>query len=323
MKQAIITGASGFIASYLTNQLTESGVEVLALGRRNFEDILYKRLKKNKKLTYINLEMNAINNLIELAEKNKFIIGNDCVFYHFAWSGKSKLSDLDVDHQLKNIDYSINAFLCAEKMKCDKFIFVGSMEELFAKKYLALNFKKDKFYNRHVIYALSKLLARKALQVISINKNIPLICTTNSHVMGPLDDKDSFLQVTLEKIIKNDDLIFSTGQQFFDVIAVKDCANAYKLIGEKGIKNQEYWVGSGDPKPLRDYVERMCKIYSVKKKLQFGRLSYNDISLKKEDFLIDNLVKDTGFHPLMTYEDIVRELFIHLKNNQIKNLLEK
>ena len=64
MKQAIITGASGFIASYLTNQLTESGVEVLALGRRNFEDILYKRLKKNKKLTYINLEMNAINNLL-------------------------------------------------------------------------------------------------------------------------------------------------------------------------------------------------------------------------------------------------------------------
>ena len=155
MKKAIITGATGFIGSVLTNQLTRAGIKVLAIGRRNFEDILFQRIKKNEFLTYVNLEMQNINYIVELAKERKFLVDSDCVFYHFAWSGKDKLSDLDIDYQLKNIDYSLNAFNVAEKMNCAKFIFVGSMEELFAKKYLKLDFKKDSFYNRHVIYALS------------------------------------------------------------------------------------------------------------------------------------------------------------------------
>ena len=267
----------------------------------------------NSILTYVNLEMQNINDIVGLANERKFLIDSDCVFYHFAWSGKDKLSDLDIDYQLKNVDYSLNAFKVAEKMNCAKFIFVGSMEELFAKEYLKLDFKKDSFYNRHVIYALSKLLARKALKIISKNKNISLICTTNSHVMGIFDDKDSFLQVTLEKIIKNEELVFSTGEQIFDVISVKDCANAYKLIGEKGIKSREYWVGSGAPKPLKEYIKIMCNLYKVKKELKFGQFPYNDISLKKSDFSINNLSQDTAFKPTISYEDSVKELFNFLK----------
>ena len=84
--------------------------------------------------------------------------------------------------------------------------------------------------------------------------------------MGPDDDKDSFLQTTLINLIKKKDLILSTGEQYFDVVALEDCIYGYYLICIKGRPDQTYWVGSGDPRRLKDYVKRMCKIFSSKNK---------------------------------------------------------
>jgi nucleoside-diphosphate-sugar epimerase len=132
---------------------------------------------------------------------------------------------------------------------------------------------------------------------------------TNSHVMGPNDDKDSFLQVTLQKLIDGDELIFSTGEQIFDVISSYDCALAYKLIGEKGKSHGEYWIGSGEARPLKEYVKIMASLYPSGQELQFGKFQYNDISLTLEDFSIQKLSEDTGFTPTMSYEKTVHQLY--------------
>ena len=104
---------------------------------------------------------------------------------------------------------------------------------------------------------------------------IDYIYLLHSHVMGEDDDKDSFLQVTLQKLINGEDLIFSSGEQFFDVISLSDCSLGYYLICEKGKSNQEYWVGSGDPRKLREYVERMYKLFPSKKLLKKGGIKMN------------------------------------------------
>ena len=116
--------------------------------------------------------------------------------------------------------------------------------------------------------------------------------------MGPNDDKDSFLQVTLRKLINGDDYTFSTGEQMFDVISVNDCARAFRLIGEYGKAHKEYWVGSGQPRRLKEYVEIMFSLYPSEKELQFGKMPYNDISLMEEDFSIELLSQDTGYKPI-------------------------
>ena len=44
-------------------------------------------------------------------------------------------------------------------------------------------------------------------------------------------------------------------------------------------------------------------------KMQFGKFKYNDVKLQKVDFSIKELVKDTGFKPKYTYEEIVNRLY--------------
>ena len=56
------------------------------------------------------------------------------------------------------------------------------------------------------------------------------------------------------------------------------------------LANEKYLLNEGDSLfKLRKYVEIMVKLYPSGKNLNFGKLPYNDISLKKGDFSIKNL----------------------------------
>jgi nucleoside-diphosphate-sugar epimerase len=187
------------------------------------------------------------------------------------------------------------------------------MEEAFTQKYLELDYHKTNQYNRHVIYSVAKIAAKNALAMKASQINIDYIYVLHSHVMGPDDEKNSFLQVTLQKLIRGDELIFSTGEQYFDVISLQDCSLGYYLICQKGKSKGEYWVGSGDPRRLREYVERMYKLFPSGVEMQFGKLPYNDIVLNENVFSITALTNDTGYKPTMSYEQTVKELHEYLR----------
>ena len=119
-----------------------------------------------------------------------------------------------------NVVWSVDAFKIAEELNCKKFLQIGTMEEAFTNKYLTLNYKLNNEYNRHVIYSVAKIIAKKALKLISKKSKMKLVYVLHSHVMAPDDDKDSFLQVTLKKLINKSELIFSV-EQLFDVVSEK------------------------------------------------------------------------------------------------------
>lgn len=312
MKKAIVTGASGFIGSVFVELLVSKGIDVLALGRKFIIDLSSYKKEKLKGATYLCQDMNAISSLDKEIMKLNWSAGDDCVFFNLAWGGKEKLSDLDIEAQLNNVTYSVEALSISAKIGCRRFIQVGTMEEAFTYKYLELDHHADSQYNRHVIYSVAKIAAKHALQLISEQLGVEYIYVLHSHVMGPEDDKDSFLQVTLKKLVKGEELIFSSGEQYFDVVSVQDCALGYYLICEKGWTGGEYWVGSGDPCRLREYVERMYALYPSKKPMQFGKLPYNDVILSPEDFSIKLLSEHTGYKPTMSYEQTVTNLHEHL-----------
>jgi nucleoside-diphosphate-sugar epimerase len=162
---------------------------------------------------------------------------------------------------------------------------------------------------------VAKISAKYTLTLEASMQDMEFIYVLHSHVMGPNDDKDSFLQVLLGKLISREPLILSSGEQMFDVVSLNDCVLGYRLLCERGIPGKNYWVGSGDPRPLREYVERMYRLYPSGQEMQFGRLPYNDIKLSAEDFSIGELQRDTGYAPTMTFEDTVELLRRHLYPN--------
>jgi nucleoside-diphosphate-sugar epimerase len=308
MRIAIVTGATGFIGSHFVSFLLKSGIDVLALGRKPFNILSDKKRIKLEGSTYLKLDMDKISCINEEISKLEWDVSDDCVFFNLAWGGVDHLSDMNVEAQLDNVIWVEAALEAASKIGCIRFIQIGTMEEAFTYRYLELDYQLNNEYNRHVIYSVAKIAAKHTLQLKSSKLGMDFIYVLHSHVVGDDDDKDSFLQVTLQKLISKEDLVFSTGEQIFDVISLEDCANGYFLIGQRGLSGSEYWVGSGNPCRLREYVERMYSLFPSGKEMQFGKLPYNDIVLKREDFSIKLLSEHTGYIPSMSYEETVRSL---------------
>lgn len=309
MKQAFVTGATGFIGSALVEFLGSKGVEVVSLGRKTKNEISTKRRSRLEQSSYIEMDMKDIEKLPMILSKKKIEISDDAVFYNLAWGGKEGLSDLDISSQLKNVGESLNALEVADNLRCKKFIQIGTMEEVFALKYLEADHNQVSRKNRHIIYALAKISARRLLKVKSKSMNIEYNYVNHSHVMGEGDEKDSFLQTTLIKLIKNEALIFSSGEQLFDVISLQDCVEGYWLVGDLGKNGEDYWVGSGYPKRLRQYVEIMYHMYPSKQQMQFGNLGYEEVSVEPIEFSTEKLTTDTGYSPKMSYQETVRFLY--------------
>lgn len=312
MKQAIVTGATGFIGSAFVKMLTGRGVDVLALGRRDLDELAQHKKQMLSGAQYLKIDMREIGSLIPKLEEIRWAPGEECVFFNLAWGGLTGLSDENIDAQMKNVVWSVDALDLAAEIGCSRFIQVGTMEEAFAEQYLDLDHNEVNKYNRHLFYSVAKLVAKTALEVRATQNEIDFIYVLHSHVMGPGDSKDSFLQVTLEKLIKGEELRFSTGEQTFDVISVEDCALGYFLICTRGHPGAEYWVGSGKPRKLRDYVEEMYRLFPSKQKMQFGKYPYNDVVLSEDVFSIELLSAHTGFVPKWSFEQVVRHLHASL-----------
>ena len=308
MKKAIVSGSTGFIGASFVEYLIQNGVEVLALGRKEKKRISNLRKQKLKGAVYFNLDMSRIGALEHKIRESKWNVGEDCIFFNLAWGGVDRLSDMNIEAQMQNVAWSISALEISKSIGCRRFIQVGTMEEAFTYKYLELDHRDNDEFNRHVIYSIAKISAKHALILKASEIGMDFNYVLHSHVMGPDDDKDSFLQVTLRKLINGDELVFSSGIQYFDVISTKDCTHGYFLVCKKGVPGEEYWVGSGEPRRLRDYVERMYMMFPSGQEMQFGKLPYNDVTLKPEDFSIELLSRHTGYKPSMTYEQTVREL---------------
>ena len=319
MKSAIVTGATGFIGSNFVASLTKSGINVLAVGRKELEEVSIIRREKLKDATYVSLNMSEISQLVKYVDAIGWSTKDDCVFINLAWGGENGLSDQNVKSQVRNVSWCVSALEAAHSLGCIKFLQIGTMEEAFTYEYLELDHNSNSEFNRHVIYSVAKIVAKKALKIRANQLNLDFIYVLHSHVMCPDDDKDSFLQVTLGKLIRNEKLVFSSGEQHFDVISIPDCCDGYLNICQKGIAGSEYWVGSGQPRRLREYVEKMYSMYPSNMPMEFGSLPYNDIKIKVEDFSIERLQKDTDFSPKVSFEDTVRELHAYLSEEEGAN----
>ncbi len=307
--QVILTGATGFIGSSFVEYLIKKNVIVLALGRRSLEELPSHTLQKIHGATYLQVDMSCIGTLSQRLKDINWSVDSSCTFFNLAWGGVSTLSDLDIQAQFNNTSWAVAAVEIAKEIGCKTFVQVGTMEEAFTYKYLELDHNINNEYNRHVIYSVAKIAAKNATKIKAKQLGLDYIYVLHSHVMGPYDSKDSFLQVTLQKLLNGDELIFSSGEQIFDVISVQDCAIGYYLICRNGVPGSEYWVGSGTPKPLREYIERMYKILPSDKKMQFGKLPYNDIVLEESVFSTSQLAEHTGYVPTMSYEETVLDLY--------------
>ena len=298
--RAIVTGANGFVGSNLVKKLIENNIEVLAIDL-SFDS---SRLDDNKMIEKLELSIDDIESL-----KGKVNKEYD-MFYHFAWVGSAGHLRTDEKVQVQNAMWTVDCLRVAHEIGCKKFICAGTIMEYEVH---AAMYAQESKPGMPYIYGVGKVLAHELCKPIANQLGIDLIWAYITNAYGVGEKSPRFINTTLRKIINNEPLEFTAGTQNYDFVYIDDVANAFYLIGLHGKANKGYMIGSGNARPLKEFIIEMCNANAGDNKPLFGNVPFTGVNVDIDTFEISELVNDCGFKPEVNFAEGTRRTINWLK----------
>ena len=299
MKNVIITGGNGFVGSNTVKYFLSQGVKVLSV------DLADKASFEAENLTYLQCD---IFNAEEL--KSKIPTGAYDTFVHFAWAGSAGPARVDYNLQMKNALMTVECLKIAKELGCTRFICAGSIMEYEVE---AAIHTQGSHPGMGYIYGMGKHIAHCICKSVAANLEIELIwpMITNAYGVGELSPR--FVNTTLRKIINGEPLQFTSATQNYDFVYVTDVARAFYLIAKNGKPFCEYMIGSGNAKPLQEFILEMQQALAPEAKPLFGDLPFTGTNMPLSTFSTDDTEKDTGFKAEVTFAEGTRMTMEWLK----------
>lgn len=306
MEKAIVTGANGFVGSAVIRELIKNDVEVLALCHKIPENKIISEL-----ITYKEFELSKIEEL-------KDIVINDYydTFYHFAWAGVSVSQRTNVKIQLQNTRWTIDALNFAKSIGCKRFIGVGSIMEHETIRACYTDGNKP---GLGYIYGSAKMAAHTMAMSIASNIGIDLIWAEITNAYGAGEISSRLINTTIRKIINKENPQFTSGTQNYDFVYIDDVARAFYLIGKNGKPFHSYLIGSGNAKPLKEFLLEMKESIAKDVDFIFGDVPFTGVNLDLSVFDTKKTEKDTGFKAEISFAEGILTTYNWLREYNITN----
>ena len=287
--RAIVTGANGFIGSNLINKLIENHIEITAIDC----SFNLSRLKQSDSITIIETSIEKL----EIGMLN----GDYDLFYHFAWSGVNGSDKGNIDVQLNNIQLTIKCASIAKQINCKKFLCAGTIAERNVE-----SLKNVYVTGAGMFYGASKYSTHIMLETYCKNIGLNFVWMQFSNIFGPSNKTGNLVSYTLSQILENKPAIFGPADQPYDFIYIDDLIRAVYLLGVKETKKNFYFIGSGTPRLLKEYLLEIGKIAKKEDLIEIGGRDADGIIYEYSMFDITELKKDIGVYVSMPFEDAVR-----------------
>lgn len=266
---AVINGASGYIGFHLADALLKKGHKVYAVCRNGPGHL--EALPQSDKLNIVISEQNEV--------PNKLCNVSPDVWYQLAWEGACGEMRSDLEVQLRNEILSVNAFKTAQKIGCKKIIYTGTVYENIADPIL-----NNPTFDNNSFYIIAKKHAHEMTLQLSKLIGMEYVWCTFCHPVGKYMNKKQLIPYAVNCFMKNEPTAFGSCSQYFDVISVEYLAEAFTVIGENKCRKNFYYIGSGEPKILKDYLMEASDICGYSLDVGFGKRPDDGMIFKREWF---------------------------------------
>lgn len=290
MKNVIIAGASGFIGKNLVRNLLERGYKITALDIRFDEELL-------TSAKCISLKEKTIS---QIAEELKEVY---CCFYNLAWVGTSGELRSNYDVQLENVRLTCEYIKLAMLIHCPRFIYASSINEMETYEYLQSdNIEPSGGY----IYGTAKLAAHLIGETYAFMNGVEFIPVIITNIYGTGEKSARLVYSSIVKLLKGEHCSFTEGYQTYDFIFITDAINSIVEVAEKGKAFNRYYIGSGNPKPLREFLIKIRDIVAPNIELGLGDIPFNGVSIDYNQFNLKQVEIDTGYKNKISFEEGIR-----------------
>lgn len=262
-KLAIVTGSSGFVGTNLVTALQNDNYKVIKPTHTQCDN-------ENILLKYLQEEV--LNKEIDIV----YILG---------WSGVSKINERNsINTQFKNVETTFNLLNILSNFSIRKIVFVGSVSELE----FIFSFGKENKLPPITCYGASKIYADTMTRYFCEQNNIAYSSGFISSIYGPGEISDKFICSSIKKLLSNEHLNFSSGNQLYDFAYIDDVI--LDLITLKESKyNGQYIIGSGKYIPLKNFIHDMCSVFNKDSDefRTFGSQGGESLELSKLPYKLD------------------------------------
>lgn len=254
MKKVLITGAGGFVGSYLINLFKNDNYEVTAcdINKNNLDD-------SNIKYFYLNiLDKESVENIINEEQPNYIINLAAISSVGASW----KIPDKTIE---VNVIGTINILEAVRKYcKNCKILLIGSSEEYESKD---TPLKEYDNINSSNPYGISKISQENFAKLYKEKYGLNIVCTRSFNHTG-IGQLDGFVipsfckQIAqIEKSGKAGKIYVGNLSAYRDISDVKDIVKVYKKLLESDSNELIYNVGSGKVYKIEDllkYIISLC-----------------------------------------------------------------
>lgn len=297
MKKAIVTGATSFIGTHLIKKLVEEGWKVYAVVRK--KSTKEKLLPDSKQIVIIRSNMEEYGRLDEK-------IKEPCdVYVSLAWDGTRGKERLDAKKQEKNYKYSMDALKAVKNIGCKLVISAGSQAEYGL---MQNKINEDAVCRPNTEYGIWKLNYYKDGMDYAKQHNMSFKEPRFFSLYGEDDDERTMILSILTNMIKNMPCKMTQCVQLWDFLYIDDAIDGIIRLINIPCEDGAYNFGSGDIRPLKEFVMEMYKIADSKSQLLFGAISYPDTGMVNVCPDISKLQTQTKWKAATSFADGIQKI---------------
>mgnify|MGYP005792669319 CR=1 FL=1 len=293
MNKVIVTGANGFIGKTLVRALLDKGYEVVALDVR-FDDVL----TNNGHVKCVNVLNREISEL-----KSEIPYDEYMCFFHLAWAGTSGPARADYSLQLNNVKLTCDYIKLCGEIGCMRVVYASSINEMETYEYLQSD---DIDPSGGYIYGTGKLAAHLMGVTVAKLIGVEFIPVIITNIYGVGEKSARMIYTSINKLVHKEHCSFTAGYQTYDFIYITDAINSVIAVAERGRAFNRYYIGSGEPKPLREFLLEMRDIVDPEAEIGLGDIPFKGVDISYDQFDLKKVERDTGYKNEISFAEGIR-----------------
>lgn len=124
------------------------------------------------------------------------------------------------------------------------------------------------------------------------------------------------MSYAINGLLKGEAPEFGPAMEPYDITEVEDIAYGLRLLGECSLSKQEYYIGSGSPMLMKDYLIQTKKVLQSDTELAIGARPDDGLRFSFDWYDISTLVKDTGYSVRTGFDKAVLNVADWIKSGE-------
>lgn len=260
--RVVLTGATGFIGSYLAEELVRQGYEVIALRRTQSD--AWRVAAVADKVVWINTDDADWPQQVR-AQQAEYLV-------HSAWLGVNAEQRDDWESQLSNLTFTMQLLQAVQQAALKKAVILGSQAE-----YGAFEGRVDETHSTlpTAAYGAVKVATLQLVRAYCEAQQIEWYWLRVFAVFGPREDAHWFVSFVAASLLQQQPPNLTGCEQRYDYLLVSDLARAIVQTlpaapGHSGVYN----IGSNHATGLREVVDALTTLTQAAAGANYGALPY-------------------------------------------------